>query len=648
MKLLKMLKTQIAAALVLIMLLFGTIFALSMMALNEQQSYNILLNISSRLEQTAQNLVSLGMNYAMNIPQDSSSYERDVKLYYRAMHDQIEMLDTITNSFMTAEFPPALTEIGDSFRADLTPATEQAVTTVEELWKDFRGGIVNALDTDNGNDMPRLNEAASYIARYNAPFLASINILHTRIQQQTEQRLTQVYQLYISLLFAAVIITFGVFAWFFLVVLKPLRHAVNGFQRVTQGDFGYQVPIAGDNELALMTRSFNLLSLRLHTLFRLIDQIQQGSDLNETLGFVAKEFSALLPLDWVGALFVAGDNNTMVLEGSYRNGQPEITQRSRYPLRNTLLLKALESGEPLHIPDMSSTITNPDYQFLNHLISEGIKDAIFLPITDASPIPGILAFGTCKADTYTQEHLELLTNIAGLITHSFGRTFKLAEHSRLAAIGSFASGIAHEIRSPLSTISMALDYFQDAELPGSANKRALLAQKETARMARLLEEILLYAKPLQLRLELVDIKQLLAELFEAHRDIALEKQQQFELIAPENDLKILGDPDRLIQIFLNLANNACEAGALNESIHWRLEKDEITSSLIISVTNQGSPIQEEHLSQLFNPFFTTKTHGTGLGLSIVKRIVEAHGGEIAITSSEQQGTTVRLLMPLAS
>lgn len=646
MKILKTLKSQIAAALVLIMLLFGTIFAMSMMALNEQQSYNMLLNITSRLEQTAHNLVSLGMNYAMNVPRDSSSYERDVKLYYQAMHDQFEMLDTMTNSFMMAEFPPALTGIGDYFRPRLTPATAQAVSAVEEIWKDFRSGIIEALDAGNG--LPRLHEASLYITGYNAPLIASIDILHTRIQQQTKQRLAQVYQLHISLLFAAVIITIGVFTWFYLAVLKPLRHAVNGFQKVTQGDFGYQVPISGNNELALMTRSFNLLSLRLYSLFRLIDQIQQGSDLNEVLGFVAKEFSTLLPLDWVGALFVTCDNNTIILEGSYRNGQPEIAQRRSYSLRNTLLLKALESGEPLHIPDMSSTVTNPDYQFLNHLISEGIRDAIFLPITDASPIPGILAFGTCKPDSYTPEHLELLTNIAGLITHSFGRTVRLAEHSRLAAIGSFASGIAHEIRSPLSTISMALEYFQGTELPGSANKRAELAQREATRMARLLEEILLYAKPLQLKLEQVDVKHLLTQLFEAHRDIPQEKQQRFELIAPETDLKILGDRDRLVQIFINLAKNACDAAGCNESICWRLEKDSINGSLRISVTNQGEPILEEHLPQLFNPFFTTKTHGTGLGLSIVKRIIEAHGGDITITSREREGTTVSMLMPLAS
>lgn len=646
MKLFKMLKTQIAAALVLIMLLFGTIFTMSMMALNEQQSYNILLNITSRLDQTARNLISLGMNYSMNVPQDSNSYERDVKLYYSAMLNQVEMLDTITNSFMMAEFPPSLTDYGGPFHPHLMPATKEAVLATEDIWKDFRNGIIKALGNDAG--MPRLDTAANYIANYNAPLTASINILLTRIQQQTDQRLTQVYQLHIGLLVAAIFITLGVFAWFFLVVLKPLQRTVGGFQKVTQGDFGYQVPTTGDNELALMTRAFNTLSLRLHTLFRLIDQIQQGSDLNETLGFVAKEFPTLLPLDWVGALFVTCDNNTMILEGSYRNGRAEIAGRSRFPLRNTLLLKTLESGEPLHISDMPSIGNhNPNFQFLNHLISEGIRDAIFLPITDASPIPGILAFGTSTSGTYTTEHLELLTNIAGLITHSFARTVRLAEHNRLAAIGSFASGIAHEIRSPLSTISMALDYIQDTELSTPTTKRTALARKEAARMARLLEEILLYAKPLQLRLELVDIEQLLRQLFETHKNIPQEKRQHFELTTQETNLKILGDPDRLIQIFLNLAKNACDATPANETIAWHLEQDIVSRTLTITVTNPGEPIPEDLLPQLFNPFFTTKAHGTGLGLSIVKRIVEAHGGEITINSGEQQGTSVRLSLPLA-
>ncbi len=646
MKLLKMLKTQIAAALVLIMLLFGSIFALSMMALNEQQSYNVLLNITTRLEQSAQNLVTLGLNYAMNVPEDSNSYERDVKLYYRAILGQIEMVDSITHSFMVEEFSPALTNFGDTYHPHLTPATQQTVLAVEEIWKAFREGIFVALGKENG--MPRLDSAAEYIARYHSPLAASIDILLTKIQEQTEQQLNQVYQLYLLLLITAVIITLGVFGWFYLAVLKPLRYAVNGFEKVAQGDFGYQVPVTSENELAMMTRSFNTLSMRLDAIFKLIDKIQQGSDLNETLGFVAEEFSALLPLDWVGALFVTCDNNTIVLEGSYRSGKPEIAQRSHYPLSNTLLLKALKSGEPLHIPNMPDTGSeNADFQFLNHLISGGLKDAIFLPITELSPIPGVLAFATSKENVYTPEHLELLTNIAGLITHSFGKTVRLAEHSRLAAIGGFASGIAHEIRSPLSTISMALDYFQNVELPTAASKRANLAHKEAERMARLLEEILLYAKPLQLKFEQLDLKQLLLQLLETHKNIPEQKQQRFEWRTTEAEMIIKGDSDRLIQVFLNLTRNACEAAPSGSTISWQLSEEPLSRSLKIVVNNQGDPIPEEQIKNLFDPFFTTKTNGTGLGLSIVKRIVDGLGGDIAIHSNPEQGTTITLLFPQA-
>ncbi len=645
MKLIKMLKTQIAAALVLIMLLFGSIFYLSLLALNEQQSYNLTLNITTRLEQTAQNLVTLGLNYSMNVPQDSASYERDVKLYYRAMVEQMTLLDKITQSFMSEEFAPDLTSSDSSFQPHLEPETQRAVLAVEELWIDFRGGITKALGHDDG--MPRLDAAADYIARYHAPLVASIDILLNRIQQQTEQELKQVYQWHITLLFCAVLITLGVFGWFYLVILKPLRCAVDGFQKVAQGDFGYQVPITRDNELAMMTRSFNTLSQRLHAIFRLIDQIQRGSDLHETLGFVAKEFPALLPLDWIGVLFVAPDNSTIVLEDSYRDGEAEITRRSRYQLEHTLLLKALESGEPLHIPNMPETgRDHAEFHFLNDLIDMDLKDAIFLPIRELSPIPGVLAFATRVGNSYTEEHLELLTNIAGLIAHSFGRTVKLAEHSRLAAIGGFASGIAHEIRSPLSTISMALDYIQGSELSEAADKRVKLAVKESERMTRLLEEMLLYAKPLQLDLEPFDLRMLLQEVVKDHHLISSECQVVIEPDDSKEAWGIRGDRDRMTQVLINLLSNARDALPADESILCRLERNN-SSSLILSLFNGGTPIPDEHLEKLFEPFFTTKQHGTGLGLAIVKRIIEGHGGEIGITSSETEGTCVRVVLPNA-
>ena len=233
------------------------------------------------------------------------------------------------------------------------------------------------------------------------------------------------------------------------------------------------------------------------------------------------------------------------------------------------------------------------------------------------------------------------------MTHSFGRTVKLAEHSRLAAIGGFASGIAHEIRSPLSTIGMALEYLQKSELPPAAEKRAALAHQETRRLARLLEEMLLYAKPLKLELKTFDLGAFLQQFLQSQMTLVKLRNQSHECeIATDNSV-ILGDTDRLQQVFLNLANNACEASPDGSAIRWKLSKDSPDQVLILRILNPGDAISEQNLARVFEPFFTTKSNGTGLGLGIVKRIINAHGGEIRIISAAGAGTEVLLQIPRA-
>jgi len=178
----------------------------------------------------------------------------------------------------------------------------------------------------------------------------------------------------------------------------------------------------------------------------------------------------------VGALFVS-DDGMIQLERAYSDGKPEQLGILRFPRANTLLQECLDSGEPLHIPDIQEVATlNSSYRFLKVLAERNRRDAIFLPVTTHSPIPGVLVFATRQAHAYQHEHLELLSNLATVITLSFGRTLKLAEHARLAAIGQFATGIAHEIRTPLATVNMALEYFAGRDLPAAAQKRLGLAQ----------------------------------------------------------------------------------------------------------------------------------------------------------------------------
>ncbi|MES9902245.1 MAG: ATP-binding protein, partial [Sedimenticola sp.] len=632
--------------LLLIFGLFVGVLTLSLKALNEQQSYNVLLTIAAKLDQTEQTMASHAMAYMMNTPEDAGSYRRDVRLYFQELKSQIALFDKVTMSFMTESFSPSLTHLDAPFHPKLDPAAHQTITTVEDVWAEFRSGLNSALGNDN--NAPQLEAAARYINRRHAPLAGSLNELMDQTERLVADRLQQIQLLYWTMLLAAVLITSGVFAWFFTSILVPLQQAVRGFNKVAQGDFGYQVPVTRGDEIARMTHSFNHLSIRLHAIFKLIDRIQDGSDLDEVLRFVAEEFPALLPLDWVGVLTVAADNSTIVLDRSYSNGIADQVPKKRFKLSQTLLREALDSGEPLHIPDMLQTgRENPGFQFLNHLIGLGQRDAIFLPVTEQSPIPMVLVFAGCNAKSYTPEHLELLTNIASLITHSFGRTVKLVEHVRLASIGEFASGIAHEIRSPLSTITMALDYFQRSELPGSAGKRAELAHHEAERVARLLDEMLLYAKPLALNLESLDLQSLIKELCETNLTLPEAKGQHFSLNTALPSAVILGDRDRLIQIFLNLARNACEVAPEGSQINWKLSKDVPAEMLTVDITNEGDHISEELQKKLFEPFFTTKSAGMGLGLSIVKRMVEAHGGEIHIISAPGEKIRVSVGLPLS-
>jgi signal transduction histidine kinase len=110
---------------------------------------------------------------------------------------------------------------------------------------------------------------------------------------------------------------------------------------------------------------------------------------------------------------------------------------------------------------------------------------------------------------------------------------------------------------------------------------------------------------------------------------------------------IMGDRDKLKQIFINLIDNACEAVKKGDTITWSVDSEVVPHCVDIQIHNGGKPISPELLSQLARPFYTTKSSGTGLGLAIVKRLVEAHGGKLSITSSTSEGTIASIRLPLS-
>lgn len=211
---------------------------------------------------------------------------------------------------------------------------------------------------------------------------------------------------------------------------------------------------------------------------------------------------------------------------------------------------------------------------------------------------------------------------------------ELRKKEHFETMAKVISGVAHEIRNPLFGIS-SIGQILERELDSSQHKALTQAMlKETDRMKRLIEELLLYTRPSRFDIREVDIGILIEELL--HHIRAKRDDITFSLnILP---LTIMADRDKIMQVFLNLLNNGIDSAKSSISMSVKT----VDNRAVIVVSDDGPGIRKEDLQRVFEPFFTTKKGGTGLGLPICKKIIEDHGGTIEIQSQEGKGTSVVL------
>jgi len=203
----------------------------------------------------------------------------------------------------------------------------------------------------------------------------------------------------------------------------------------------------------------------------------------------------------------------------------------------------------------------------------------------------------------------------------------LAQARRLALIGELATGIAHEVRNPLTSIK-AFAQILEEELPKEHDGREYtgIIMEEVDRLNRFADELLMFSRPKEEQIVPVNIHTvleqtlLLLERPAAKQGIRMEKRYD-----PEPPV-IQASPELLKQVFLNILLNAMQATANGGSI--RVTSEYRDEALLVHFDNQGNPIADEHMLRIFEPFFTTKATGSGLGLAISQRIVHAYGGQI--------------------
>lgn len=215
---------------------------------------------------------------------------------------------------------------------------------------------------------------------------------------------------------------------------------------------------------------------------------------------------------------------------------------------------------------------------------------------------------------------------------------------RLASLGKLSAGIAHEVRNPLTGISLLLDDLHDQAATGSDDKDMIKkALAEIERVERLINALLNYSSPVRAEFRECDLNGVICDTLLLMRRPCERRQVQLTLIegaVPPFKL----DPEKIKQAILNIIRNAQEA--LPAGGHIDVTTSVLGECAVVVIGDDGSGIAAEDLPLIFEPFFTRKGAGTGLGLSITQQIVEEHRGSIRVESAPGEGTRFTIELPL--
>ncbi|MFL6210288.1 MAG: ATP-binding protein [Pyrinomonadaceae bacterium] len=230
---------------------------------------------------------------------------------------------------------------------------------------------------------------------------------------------------------------------------------------------------------------------------------------------------------------------------------------------------------------------------------------------------------------------------------------QLHQTERSAVVGRLASAIAHEVRNPLNYINLTLDHLRSALAPKEPDKRALVdrltdqLKAEVQRINVRISEFLSYSRPARLEPRPLDLPAIVNDALRLVEPQAAESNIETH-VEQQPDLATLhGDPESLRSLFTNLIINGVQAMEGNGA-GGRLTitlANEAPGRVRIDITDTGRGIAAEDISQVFEPYFSTKDTGTGLGLAIVKKAVDDHGGTITVRSKQDEGTTFTITLP---
>ena len=305
-------------------------------------------------------------------------------------------------------------------------------------------------------------------------------------------------------------------------------------------------------------------------------------------------------------------------------------------------------------------LNDPRVQYPKEAWAEGIRMMIDAPLTLGNDIVGILRIFLAEPREFTEEERNFLILIAErgsaviqrakLIEMQQSRYDQLAlQTEKLSALGRMAAGIAHEINNPLAGILLySTNLLKKAPEEGPIKEGLEIITQETLRCKTIIQDLLEFSRENEPRMVSSNINNVINKALQL-----LGNEFRLRHIRLETDIskqvpEILLDEAQVEQIFVNLFLNAIQAIEGKGTITIRSYVSPDRRNVNIEVSDTGCGIPPEHMTRIFEPFFSTKAKGTGLGLAVTYGIVQKHGGHISAFSQPGQGARFTVELPIPS
>jgi PAS domain S-box-containing protein len=397
--------------------------------------------------------------------------------------------------------------------------------------------------------------------------------------------------------------------------LAPLARITAQLDRISQGEFDLP-PVVRTDELGQVSSKISQIGQQLRGVRQIFSNLREN--LNQILAGLED-----------GLLLFTGDGRAVLVSASAEKflGEPADGLLGRH------VSEIFPRGHPLR----------------EALRIEGDR----LEPVDRAEVQVNGAGGLHRVGASVQVIAEGGTRMGALVTlrdlESFERlSSQLQVSERLAALSKITAGVAHEVKNPLNTMRLWLENLKEnlpasQELPQQAVK---VLDNEIDRLDRVVKTFLDFTRPVELRLEPTNLRELLEGVLALAQPQIDKTHVVVDTSFPVDPVLVRADGALLQRAVFNLVLNACEAmkdgGRLHLAVQHRGEMAELR------VTDTGPGIPPEHHGKIFELFFTTRPGGTGIGLATAFRIVQLHNGSIDFQSEPGQGSTFRIDLPVAT